>query len=300
MRTPDFFIVGAPKCGTTAMYQWLAAHPNVFVPVKEIHYFGRDLAHRRPAVSASRYGELYQNAGERIAGDVAVWYLLSETAAEEIHAVNPDARIIIMLRRPHEMLHSLHSQLVYSGDEDIADFEAALAAEPERAVNRRIPHSTHAGLEAPPVECLQYRRVAAFAEQVRRYTDRFDHVHIVLHDDIKADAAATYRGVIEFIGADPSFEPDFSVVNPNTQVKSQSARKLIQGLRFGPLRAAVPAPIRTVGRRMFERLQEMNTEAVQRTEMKPELARNLVAHFSDDVSRLAEMIDRDLSPWSEV
>lgn len=300
MRTPDFFIVGAPKCGTTAMYQWLDAHPSVFVPVKEIHYFGRDLAHRRPAVSDSRYGELYQDAGHRIAGDVAVWYLLSETAADEIHKANPDARIIIMLRRPHEMLHSLHSQLVYSGDEDIVDFESALAAESERAANRRVPNSTHAGLEAPPVECLQYRRVAAFAEQVQRYMDRFEHVHVVLHDDIKADAASAYRDVIEFIGADPSFQPDFSVVNPNTQVKSQSARKLMQGLRFGPLRQAVPAPIRTVGRRVFERLQDMNTESVQRTEMTPELASELVAYFSGDLSRLAQMIDRDLSSWSDV
>ena len=297
MRTPDFFIVGAPKCGTTAMHRWLQAHPGVFVPVKEVHYFGRDLEHRRPDVSAARYAALYADAGERIAGDVAVWYLMSETAADEIHAVNPDARIIIMLRRPHEMLHSLHSQLVYSGDEDILDFAGALAAESERAAGRRIPRSTHAGSEAPPVECLQYKRVAAFAEQVRRYLDRFDHVHVVLHDDLKADAEAVYRGVLEFIGADSAFLPDFSVVNPNTQVKSQAARRLMQGIRFGPLRAAVPAPLRSVGRRMFEGLQAMNTETVDRPEMTPAVAAALVSHFSDDVTWLSELTGRDLSAW---
>ncbi len=298
MRTPDFFIVGAPKCGTTAMYEWLSVHPDVFVPVKEIHFFGGDLAHRRPDVSAERYGALFEGSEHQIAGDVAVWYLMSETAADEIHAVNPDARIIIMLRRPHEMLHSLHSQLVYSGDEDIENFADALAAESDRIHSRRVPTSTHSGLEAPPEECLHYTRVASFADQVRRYTDRFDNVHIVLHDDIKADTAAAYRGVLEFIGADVSFVPDFSVVNPNTQVKSQAAMRMIQGVRFGPLRNAVPASLRSVGRRFFEGLQSMNTAAVRRDEMDPELAQELVERFSDDVATLSKLIGRDLSAWS--
>jgi hypothetical protein len=163
VRIPDFFIVGAPKCGTTAMYRWLAAHPEVFVPVKEIHYFGSDLAHRRPPVSEERYRALFADAvaAHRAVGDVAVWYLMSESAVEEIHAFNPDARIIVMLRRPDDMLYSLHSQLLYSGEEDLLDFGAALDAESERAQGRSIPESTHRGLEAPPTECLLYSRVAS-------------------------------------------------------------------------------------------------------------------------------------------
>ena len=179
MRTPDFFIVGAPKCGTTAMYEWLQAHPDVFVPVKEIHYFGRDLAHRRPEVSAARYAELYEGVGERIAGDVAVWYLLSESAAEEIHALNPDARIIIMLRRPAEMLHSLHSQLVYSGDEDIEDFEEALAADLHGYARVRTAGTARRN---PPLEAKpgphhptprHHLRVASAAMRTRKEGDQF-------------------------------------------------------------------------------------------------------------------------------
>lgn len=280
------------------MYEWLSAHPEVFVPVKEIHYFGADLSHRRPPVSAERYAGLFRDAGNRITGDVAVWYLMSETAADEIRAYNPDARIIIMLRKPHEMLHSLHSQLVYSGDEDIEDFGQALDAEADRSVGQRIPKSTHAGLEAPPQECLQYTRVASYADQVERYNQRFKHVHVVLHDDIKADASAVYRSVLEFIGADPSFVPDFSVVNPNTQVKSQAARRLIQRLRFGPLRSAFPGPIRSVGRMVFEGLQSFNTEAVERQAMEPEVSRRLVGEFESDIARLSTMLNRDLTEWS--
>ena len=301
MRKPDFFIVGAPKCGTTAMYQWLDAHPEVFVPVKEIHYFGADLDHRRPEVSAERYNGLFEPAStaHKAVGDVGVWYLMSETAAQEIHAYNPDARIIIMLRRPAQMLYSLHSQLLYSGEEDIADFGEALAAEPERAQGGRIPRSTHRGLEAPPTECLLYSRVASFAAQVERYQALFDQVHVVLHDDIKADAAQVYRDVLSFLGVDPEFQPDFSVVNPNTRAKSQAMRKIIQGLWFGPWRHVVPGPARRLGRKGFERLQAMNTETAARPPLDPALAAQVTASFAPDVDRLATLIGRPLASWQE-
>jgi len=282
------------------MYRWLDAHPQVFVPVKEIHYFGGDLDHRRPAVSPDRYASLYEPAtSEHIAvGDVGVWHLMSEQASDEIYALNPNARIVIMLRRPYEMLYSLHSQLLYSGEEDLKDFGEALAAESVRREGRRIPASTHKGLEAPPTECLFYSRVASFAAQVARYQERFEQVHVVLHDDIKADSAATYRSVLEFLGVDPGFQPNFSVVNPNTQVKSQAARKLIQGARFGPVRELVPQRVRTIGRKVFDGLQAINTEAVARPPLDPDLKLRLQIQFQEDIERLAELIDRDLSAWS--
>lgn len=299
MRRPDFFIVGAPKCGTTAMYQWLKAHPEVYVPVKEIHYFGGDLDHRRPEVTAERYAGLFASAttAHKAVGDVGVWYLMSEHAPQEIYQYNPEARIIIMLRRPVEMLYSLHSQLLYSGEEDITDFVEAIRAESDRAAGQRIPRSTHKGLEAPPTECLLYSRVASFADQIARYQALFDQVHIVLHDDIKADAALTYRKVLEFLGVDNQFQPDFTVVNPNTRVRSQTMRKVVQGLWFGPWRHLVPGPARRVGRRGFEALQALNTEATARPPLSDEARQVVVSHLDTDLVCLAQVIGRPLPGW---
>ena len=282
------------------MYQWLDAHPQVFVPVKEIHYFGKDLDHRRPPVSEERYRSLFEpaQAAHSAVGDVGVWYLMSESAVEEIHAFNPDARIIIMLRRPDEMLYSLHSQLLYSGEEDKTDFQAALDAEADRAAGRDVPPSTHRGLEAPPTECLLYTRVASFAAQVERYQQRFEHVHVVLHDDLKEDAAGTYRAVLNFLGVDSSFEPDFSVVNPNTQTKSPLARKIIQGVWFGPLRRVVPQGLRSQGRKVLEALQSLNTETTPRPPMDPAVRLRVQAALAEDTKKLAGLIGRDLSGWT--
>ena len=140
-------------------------------------------------------------------------------------------------------------------------------------------------------------RVVSFADQVQRYQERFEHVHVILHRDMKADAAAVYRDVLEFIGVDTAYSPDFSVVNPNTRVKSQAARKLIQGTRFGPIRSIVPAPMRSVGRKVFEGLQRMNTETTVRPPLDAEVARTLRSKMAPDIRRLASLIEQDLSDW---
>ena len=132
---------------------------------------------------------------------------------------------------------------------------------------------------------------------MERYTARFEHVHVVLHDDIKADVEQVYRDVLLFLGVDPDFSPDFSVVNPNTRTRSPAMRKLIQGLWFGPWRHAVPGPLRRVGRRGFERLQAMNTEVGARPPLDPQVAEDVAALFEADVKRLADVIGRPLPEW---
>src|SRR5687768_15406060 len=142
MRTPNFFIVGAPRCGTTSMYAYLRQHPEIYVsPHKEPHFFGSDLS---PLPGAIREEELYRalfaGAGDRPrAGEASVWYLSSRKAASEIRAFAPEARILILLRAPHQMLESLHSLFLRTGNEDLPTLEEALAAEPERRRGQRIP-----------------------------------------------------------------------------------------------------------------------------------------------------------------
>ena len=110
--------------------------------------------------------------------------------------MRPDARIVIALRDPVAALYALHSEFVYDGNEDIADFTAALEAEPDRCAGRRIPGDAHfpAGL------C--YRATVRYAEQVERYLDRFgaDRVHVLLFDDLIADPEGTGAAVVRFLG----------------------------------------------------------------------------------------------------
>src|SRR5438093_1590857 len=112
IRLPTFFIVGAPRCGTTALYTYLRQHPDLFLPEnKEPHFFGSDLYHPGFVRNLDEYLSLFLEAGnKKRAGEASVWYLYSRNAAAEIMAFCPSARIIAMLRNPVDMMYSNYCQ----------------------------------------------------------------------------------------------------------------------------------------------------------------------------------------------
>src|SRR5438105_1053894 len=130
-RVPDFFIVGHAKCGTTALYKMLNAHPQIFMPEykwgagKEPWYYSRDNPQPqtdgvrsvaftgRREVSLQEYTALFTGArADQLIGEASTSYLWSTSAAARIAHSRPDARIIAILREPASFLRSLHLQLL--------------------------------------------------------------------------------------------------------------------------------------------------------------------------------------------
>ena len=293
---PDFFIVGAFKSGTTALYHYLGQHPQVFMPFhKEPLFFGDDLTRRYGRMSEADYLALFRDArpGQRV-GEASAWYLYSTSAAREIAAFSPDARIIAMVRNPVDVMYAEHSQLIFNVEEDLLDFAEALEAEQFRRRGERMPP----GPLRP--ETLFYRHSVRFAEQLQRYLDVFgpERVHVVVFDDFRDDTAGAYRGVLEFLGVDASFVPDFAVRNPNKRVRFPRLQRLVyQPPR--PLLRLVPRLRRSpIVHRAREAVLRLNSSAVRRQEMDPELRSRLTAELAPEVERLAGLIGRDLSAWT--
>jgi Sulfotransferase family len=292
---PNFFIVGAPKCGTTALHAYLTQHPDVLMSdPKEPHYFGSDLEFRyRRRPSAGQYESYFANAdGRSRIGEASVWYLYSERAAEEIHAAVPDARIIAMLRDPVEMIASLHSQFVYNGHEDLP-LEEALAAEEDRAAGRRIP--PHANFPRG----MLYRRVASYAEQLERYLDRFGRsgVHVIVYDDFRADTSAAYRDVLAFLSLDPAHQPEFAVVNASKRSRSLLLRRALndppEWVRSVGRRVAPPR----LRRRLYRSAVRLNTEPSPREALGPEAIARLREELAQGNRRLEALLGRRLAGW---
>ena len=179
MKTPDFFIVGAPKCGTSSFHEYLEAHPDIHLAKGEPHYFGTDVDFHHPyRLSREQYLQLFSDAGgARVLGDKSVYYLFSKRAAREIRDFNPGAKILIFLRNPVDMLYSLHAQYyMRAGFENIRNFEAALDAEQDRREGRKMPNK----VRFP--EALYYSEIVRYSEQVSRYFDVFpkEQIHIVI------------------------------------------------------------------------------------------------------------------------
>jgi Sulfotransferase family len=277
------------------MYDYLRQHPQVFMPFhKEPLYFGSDLTRRYGAMSQRDYLALFAeaNPGDRI-GEASAWYLYSRTAADEIRRVVPDARIIVMLRNPVDVMYAQHSQLLFSEQEEITDFEAALAAEEERALGEHLP----TGPIRP--ENLLYRRMVRFAEQLERYLHAFgpEAVHIIIYDELRQDTAGEYRKVLEFLGVDPMTSVDFRASNENKVVKS----KWVQRLIWDPplLRPLIPRLRRYRAVHALRRgLLAVNSRRRGRPEMDPALRERLLREMEPEVTRLGRLIGRDLSAWT--
>ena len=290
---PNFFIVGAPRCGTTALYEYLSRHPDIYMPYhKEPVYFGADLKKRPRVFDEAAYLELFNAShGERRLGEATVWYLYSQTAPAEIKAFCPDARIIIMLRNPVDMAYSLHSHMLFTANEDIADFAEALDAEAARRRGERLPPY----VKRP--EGLQYRACGRYATHVQRWIDEFgrDAVKIILFDDFSADPAGVFHGVLEFLGVDSSFRPAFDVVNRNKGIRSATLQRMYAAPAFFSITRRLPGPAYHVVKRVLRRL---NMRRVERPPLDPALRASLAAEFADDVRTLGRIIGRDLSAWA--
>ena len=298
IKKPNFFIVGAPKSGTTSMQHYLKQHPDIFMPEgKEIHYFGSDLHFRRYRHNKEEYYEEFSAAQhEQRIGEASVWYLYSKSAAVEISEFCPAAKIIIMLRNPVDMIYSLHSQFTYNGWENIADFRSALAAEKNRRKGIKIPDG--------PIfkEAYYYRDTAKFTCQVKRYFDAFGrkNVLVILFDKLKQDASEVYRETLQFLGVDPHFQPEFPVVNPNTNIRSGALRNFLKNPpEIARTIARLVLPRRSLRSKLKSGLLEFNTQYKQRQPMDPQLKRQLQDEFRPDVENLGRLIDCDLSHWLE-
>lgn len=294
MKRPNFFIVGAPKSGTTALATYLKAHPDIFMPArKELGYFGSDLTYTKIFIrdpDEQRYLDHFAGwRNEARAGEASVWYLYSRRAAAEIRAFSPAARIIIMLRNPVDVLYSNYHQLIHNENEDIPSFEEALAAEPDRMAGRRQPK------RAMLLEALYYRDTVRFAEQVERYLEVFgrERVHITLFDDFQRDTARAFRAVLAFLEVDPEFTTNFAVINPNKRARSTAFRHLYTS---APFRAAARRFPRLAGW-IYSPIRALNTEFVPRAPMRPETRLLLTRDLAPEVGRLEALIDRDLSGW---
>jgi hypothetical protein len=301
MRIPDFFIVGAPKCGTTAMWHYLRQHPDIFMPAsKELPFLGSDVA-IRPRLTRRQYLAHFAGvAAERRVGSAWVMHLYSRLAAEEIKGFAPSADVVIMLRNPVEMLHSLHAQLLFTGQETIEDFGDALDAEADRRQGRgrlsRVARRTGWS------DLLIYREHARYADQVGRYFDVFgrDRVHVVVYDDFAADTERSYGEMVRFLGVDDGFAPQFQVVNASKVSRNRALQNVLRHPPI-PLRSAANAVLPPYVRRrlsgVLRRVRAANTRYVPRRPLDPELRARLSGEFAPEVERLGQRLSRDLTHW---
>jgi hypothetical protein len=310
-RVPDFFIVGHAKCGTTALYEMLRGHPEIYMPdVKEPMFFARN---PQPAASQAstrsfeqtgrrretleQYLSLFAPAkAEQRVGEASTFYLWSPLAPGRIAAMQPQAKIIAILREPASFLHSLHLQAVENHAESEKDLRRALALEDERRQGRSIPPGAHWP------QALIYTDRVRYVEQLRRYHEAFppEQVLVLIYDDFKSENEATLRRVLRFLEVDDSASLQVLRANPTVAVRSVSLDTALRTLRAGrgPLAGALKATVRglTTPRLRRDVLYPLRRRLLYGEPPPPdaELMLELRRRFKGEVVALSEYLERDL------
>ena len=238
-RLPNFVVVGAAKCGTTSLWQYLAQHPDVFLPTrrKELHHFAADDVRASSAgpgdgravedlcATWDEYVAQFAEAGDEAAvGDVSPSYFAYPRSADAIRDRLGRPRIVLILRDPVQKAFSQYSHLLRDGRETLPFWEA-LAAEPERRAK---------GYGA----LWRYVESGRYAEPTQHFLDVFgrDHVLVLFFEDLVREPAVTMRQLFAFLGVDPEVPVDTSgVFNRSGAPRSRRLASLLT--QRNPLRS---------------------------------------------------------------
>jgi len=301
MRKPDFFIIGAPKAGTTSLYRYLAANPHVFMsPLKEPFFFCTDFPGLRTRITfvtdTAKYLNLFRRAADRhlACGEASTLYLLSRVAVPNILAFQPAARFIVMLRNPVELVHAHHSQLVRAMLEPVMQFEDAWKLQIHRAQGKHLPKT------CPEPILLQYRQIGLLGEQVERLLSIVPppRVKILLLEELAADPQNVYEDLLKFLGVPSDQRAVFPQENAHQIYRSRLLARLIKAPPF-PLNLLRDQYRRRIGIGTWPAriLARWNGKAAKRASLPERFQCELEAEYHDDVRRLERVIQRDLSHW---
>ncbi len=249
MKRPSFLVIGAPKCGTTSLFHYLAQHPDVYLPArKELHYFTYDDLARNSAgpgdadllphfcATRSDYEAQYaQVRGEREIGEVSPSYFYYADASRRIRDELGTPKIILLLRDPVQKAFSQYMHLVRDNRERLS-FYQGLMAEPKR-------------IEQRWGALWRYAEGSIYAWRIRRYLETFgeDRVKILFFEDLVRDAGSLVREVLRFLALDDAVCIDTSeVYNASSLPRSRFLAGLVakQSPLAAAARAALPSAIR--------------------------------------------------------
>lgn len=292
MTRPNLFIVGAPKCGTTAWVSYLSGHPNVFFSrSKEPHFFNTDIPNFRWVKSQQEYLKLFsQSDNKKVIGEASILYLYSQVAAERIVKFNPDAKVLIFVRALERFIPSYHQQLLYNCDEDLTDLSCAWEMSGKRAGDT-LPD----GCRDPRL--LDYKSIGKFGEQAARYLDCFgeDQVRVVRFEDWTADPRSTYVALLGFLNLDDDGRTEFLKINTAHDHRSKAIARLTQrpprfANRISHTLRSVPGFRNLKPVRLLRKLNRR--EGYRQPMIDAALLQAIAAHYSEDQHRLEKIEKR--------
>jgi len=283
----DFFIVGAPKSGTTSLYHYLSEHPQVEMSSqKEPDYFSDKAIHEQGMYYAKnrvdtldKYESLFVQKESVVYGEASVSYLFYENVAEDIKKYNPNAKIIIMLRDPIERAFSHY----------LMDYRLGLISDSFENVLAKISKHKNAHLFYQ-----QYIEVSKYSRQIQRYLDFFekDNILFIDYEDFKKNVSKTVDQVYNFLNISTEFVADINTKHNTFIMPKNKIIRLIYSFVF----------LRKILTFLFPVYLVKNIRVLLfKSDKKPELLKEtrslLSIIFNDDIKKMEEVLAKNYSKW---
>ena len=299
---PNAFLVGAPKCGTTAISTYLSDHPSVFLPYpKEPSFWSFDLKRGGSVFKldcVEDYLRIYETAlsSHKVLLDASTSYFQSESAVEEILKFSPDARFIVMLRNPVDVAYAFHMEQLFNTFEDEESFEKAWNLQDLRSAGKMIP-----SLCVEPKN-LQYRQVAALGSHLTRLKGLLceDQLHIIFHEDFAKNPRATYLSLLSFLSLDDDGRENFEKTGSAHYNKYPWLATFYQNppRQIGFLVRGIKRLLRVYAyRNILEWVKRFLIRRAPRPKLDSAFRAMLVKEFEPEVLKLEIITGRDLSGW---
>jgi hypothetical protein len=297
---PGFFVVGAPRCGTTAVSKALAGNPRIsFSKPKEPHFF----LESRPGVSKGDLRQQYLtryhhdlNADHQAIGDGSVSYLYEPDAIRRVLDFDPRAKFIVLVRNPVEMMRSYHSRMLFQLDEDEEDFARAWDLQISREAGQRIPKRCR------DARLLQYSNLGKLGMHLERLFEVAgrERCHVIVFDDFVEDPRAVYLRALAFLGVDDDGQVRFRRKRETSGFKSRWLQQFVMNPPAWAFRLLAISDARMLKRlkSLRKRIKALNSrDNEQRQILTEEMRAKLRDHFAEDVVKLSGLLSRDFSHW---
>jgi len=298
---PDFFIIGAPKAGTTALHAALAAHPGLFMStVKEPKFFLTDgppptrgggpgdvQTYREHIWRRPEYEALFDAAPPgTLRGESTPFYLYRQDAQERIRALIPEAKLIVILRDPVERAHSNWTHLWSAGLDPIGDFVRACAEEDAR-------------IAAGWADFWHYTRLGRYGEQLENLFLRFprEQVFLLRYRALINAPAQILDDICEFLGVHPGIIGHVPRQNVTAQPERSLAHMTVSKLLRGAAAAGrhLPGSAGTALTEPLERFLQQNGGS--RQPLSWEQRQEVLPYFEDDIRLLERTTEAYFGDW---
>jgi hypothetical protein len=290
IKRPNFFFVGHTRSGTTSLKEELEQHPEIYFYYpkswqKPNGPFGFESSFK----NEEEFLEEFRGVKEKRVGQKRGDYLSCPWAAERIKKFSPNAKIIMTLRNPIDVMYSLHATMLYRETvEDIEDFGEALKMEEERKKKygyKVIPMKYHPH--------MLYRETVRYSQQVKRYFELFgeENVKVTIFDEYIKNKSSTLRDILKFLDVDEDFEIKHVNTNAGRKYRSRTIHSAVMTNKFG-----VRGVLRNIpGSAKIYR--KINNSEFKRKTLEPSLRKSLQDDLKKEIDELSLMLKKDLSYW---